>query len=114
VIKTILKLAVAALIANATYRVGSAYLDHYRFTDGVKEATQFRGARSDNEVRNRIFDLASQYDIPVDGETLSLRVEQGHTIVDASYTRPIQLLPGYTYDWPFSMHVDTFVLTGAK
>jgi hypothetical protein len=114
VIKTILKLAVAALIANATWRVGSAYVAHYRFTDAVQQLTQFRGGRTDNEVRNRMFELAAQYDIPIDEDTLTLTRQEGHTIVDGEYKRPIQLVPGYTYDWPFSIHIDTFVIDGGR
>ena len=112
--KLLIKLVIAAAIANAAWRVGSAYATHYRFKDAVQETTQFRGSRTDAEVRQRILDLAAQYDIPITDDTLSLEhTELNHTIVDASYTRPLLLLPGYTREWPFTLHVDTFVAQAA-
>ncbi len=113
-IKLAVKLALVALIANATWRVGSAYASHYRFTDGVQATTQFRGGRSDEQIHDRIVDLASQYDIPLTDETLTIRHQTNHTVVDGSYARPIELFPGFTYRWPFTFHVDTLALEGLK
>jgi hypothetical protein len=108
-LKLIIKLAIVALIANATWRVGSAYVNFYRFRDAVQETTQFRGDKTDAQVHDRIVELASQYDIPITDETLTVRRADTHTVVDGSYKRPIDLVPGVTYQWPFTVHVDTFV-----
>jgi hypothetical protein len=110
-IKFIIKLAVAALIANAAWRVGSAYMGYYRFEDAAREATQFRGDRSDAQIETRIFELASDYDLPVTPGNLTVRRADSHTIVEGSFTRPIELAPGYIYPWPFSIHIDTFTDT---
>jgi hypothetical protein len=110
-IKLIIKLAIAALIANATWRVGSVYLSEYRFEDAVQQTTQYRGGKSDSDIESRIFELAEQYDLPLTPRNLTVRHEQNHTIVEGSYIRPIELAPGFTYPWPFSVHVDTFTLT---
>jgi hypothetical protein len=109
VIKLAIKLAIVALLANATWRVGSAYATHYRFTDAVQATTQFRGQRTDEQIHDRIIDLASQYDVPVSGDSLTVKRDaNSHTIVDGSYAKPIDLAPGFTYRWPFTIHVDTF------
>jgi hypothetical protein len=107
VIKTIVKLALVAVIANATWRVGSAYVTHYKFTDSVEQTTLFRGKRSDDMLRERIFEIASDYDIDIRDDKVSLRVENHHTIVEGAYTRDIELFPGFTYAWPFTFHTDT-------
>lgn len=106
--KTLLKLAIVALVANATWRVGSAYLKYYRFTDAVQETTQYRGAKTDAEIHDRVFDLANQYDIPVTDDGLAISRSAAHTIVDGSYKQPIDLFPGFTYQWPFTVHIDTY------
>ena len=111
--KTLLKLVVVALVANATWRVGSAYVTFYRFKDAVQTVTQFRGEKSDYQVRRRILELAGDFDVPISDEALSIRQDSNHTYVDASYTRPVDLLPGYTYPWPFTIHTDTLSLTGS-
>jgi hypothetical protein len=36
-----------------------------------------------------------------------LMTSEHHTTVDGSYTRIIELVPGYKYPWAFTFHVDT-------
>jgi hypothetical protein len=106
-IKLILKLAVVALLANASWRVGSAYVAHYKFQDAVQQAALFRGNKKDDALRQRIFELASDYDIPVDDSNVMLKTSESRTTVDGSYTRVIELAPGFKYPWAFTFHVDT-------
>lgn len=106
-IKLILKLALVALIANASWRVGSAYVAHYKFQDSVQQAALFRGSQTDDVLRRRIFELASDYDIPVTDDELTLTTSEHHTVVDGAYTRIIEVVPGYKYPWEFTFHVDT-------
>ena len=114
-IKLVIKLAIVALIANAVWRIGSAYAAHYRFTDAVQATTQFRGTKTDQQIHDRILDLASQYDLPVaDGDLTVRRDPNSHTIVDGAYAKPIDVVPGVTYPWPFKFHVDTFVYGSLK
>jgi hypothetical protein len=106
-IKLILKLALVALVANASWRVGSAYVSHYKFTDAVQQAVLFRGTRTDDMVRQRIAELASDFDIPVTDSEVKLTTLEHHTVVDGGYTRIIELMPGYKYPWQFTFHIDT-------
>ena len=106
-IKLILKLAVVALVANASWRVGGAYVSHYKFTDSVQQAALFRGNKTDDVLRQRIFALASDFDIPVTDSDLTLTTLEHHTVVDGHYTRIIELVPGYKYPWEFTFHIDT-------
>jgi len=98
------------MLANGTWRVGSAYAQHYRFTDAVTQTTQYRRNRSDDQVRARVFELAASYDIPLSEDNLTITQRENHTIVDCEYKRPIELFPGFTHAWPFTVHVDTFVI----
>ena len=113
-IRLLVKLAICGLVVNATWNVGRAYLDYYRFSDAVQATTQFRGDRPDDEIEARILQLAEEHDLPVGRSNLTLRHVQNHTIVDASFARPIDVLPGVTYPWPFAVHVDTFTSTPQK
>jgi hypothetical protein len=114
VIRSIIKLALVALLANAAWRVGSAYLSYYRFTDAVQQLTHYRGVKSDAEIHDRIFALASQYDIAVTDETLTIQKEDNRTIVDGSYTKPIEFIPRVVYEWPFKVHIDTPIVDPIK
>jgi hypothetical protein len=109
-IRLLIKLALAALIANAAWRVGSVYASFYKFKDAVQETTQYGAATSEADLRARIVELGAQYDLPVTDDTFSLRRTGDHTITDGAFTRPIDVLPNYSYPWPFTWHTDTFAL----
>src|SRR5882724_9350157 len=110
-LKLLVKLILAALIANAVWRVGSAYLQFYRFTDAVTQTAQFGTERSRADLPQRIIDLASEYDVPLSvGDFSVQRDNRNHTIIDGSYKRPVDLAPGYQYQWPFTLHVDVLNL----
>lgn len=106
-VRLILKLAIVGLLANAAWRAGGVYSSHYRFKDAVQQTTHYRGDKTDTQIHDRIFSLASQYDIPVDEESLTIRREDNRTIVDGAYTKAVELVPGYIYHWPFTIHIDT-------
>jgi hypothetical protein len=105
-IKLIIKLAIAALIANAAWRLGSTYLSFYKFQDAVKESILFGADKSVDQLRARTLELAAQYDLPITDESFTIKRSNEHTVVDGSYTQPVQLLPGYTRPWPFTFHID--------
>ena len=110
--KLLIRLAVVALLVNACWRVGSAYASYYRFKDAVQDATQRPAGRNDAQVRTRVYELATEYGIPFTEETLTVTRRDNHTIVDGAYKVPILFFPRVTYDWPFEVHVDTFLFDG--
>jgi hypothetical protein len=107
-IKLALKLALAALLANATYRVGSEYLTFIKFRDGVREAAIFKAA-TDRDLRTRIGVLAEEYDVPLDADDPQIERDGRLVKVHAAYRKPIELLPRYSVQWPFevSLEVET-------
>jgi hypothetical protein len=113
-IRTVLKLAFVALIANATWHLFGAYSPHYKFKDGVQYAVQYRGDMTDAALREKILELAAQFEVPVTASDLSVTHDDNRTIVALSYVRPVDLAPGFTYPWPFSIHVDTFNLASLR
>ena len=111
--KVLLKLAIVALLANATWHLWGVYAAHFKFKDAVQSASQFNGTRSEQELQSRILELAAQYDVPVTETTFTLHREQNHTIIDGAYVRPVEFLPGFRFPVTFKWHVDTFTMTGA-
>ena len=107
-IKLLLKLIVVALVANAAWHLMTAYTAHYKFKDSVQQTTQFGNDKSVEQLRTRILALATDYDVPIGEDDLRVRREGLHTIVDASYSKSIDLAPGYSQPWTFEVHVDTF------
>ena len=113
-LRLLLKLAIAALVANAVWRAGSAYLTFYRFRDAVTEAAQYSKAKSPDELRQRILGLASDYGVPLPDDAVTVRLQDNHTLIDASYTQPVDLFPGFRYQWPFSFDIDSLAIIPIK
>jgi hypothetical protein len=107
-IKLLIKLAIVAVVANAAWHLATAYLSYYKFTDAVQQTTLFGNDKSVERLRGRIVELAADYDLPIGQDDFTLTRENFHTVVDGSYTRPIDLFPGYTRPWTFTFHTDTF------
>ena len=59
-----------------------------------------------------MLEVAAQYDVPITAESFTVRRVSTHTIIDGSYARAVELLPGMSYARPLSWHVDTFVTLG--
>ena len=112
--RLIIRLVVVALIANAAWRIGSAYMGYYRFKDAVKETTLFQTAKSEEQMKQRVLELASQFDLPLTEDDVVVRRDQGHTYVDGSYTRIIEIFPGYKRPWGFEVHIDTLNFEGIQ
>ena len=108
--KVLLKLAIVALLANMTWHLWGVYSSHFKFKDAVQSATQYGTEKSEQELRSRIMELATQYDVPVTDENFTLRREENHTIAEGTYTRPVELRPGFSYPFTFKWRVDTLGL----
>ena len=112
--RTLLKLAVVALVANAVWHLFGAYSPNYKLQDGIQYAAQNRGMLNDDALRDRIVDWTGQCDVPVNAGAVSINQRGAHTLIDLSYVRPIELAPGFKYPWPFSIHVDVINLSPLK
>ena len=104
-IRLLIKLIVAGLIANTAWRVGSEYVTFYRFEDAVRNTATFRKG-TDDDLRRRVEELSSQFDIPLSDDALTILSNDSHTVIEGSYVKPIAMLPGYEYPWNFSWTVD--------
>ena len=106
--KLLFKLAITALIANAAFRLGTEYLTHYKFRDSVREAAMFR-AGSDDELRQRVMETAASYSIPLKEDGFTIRRDSGQADIQGSYTKPIELVPGFPYAWRFNWEIEAIV-----
>ena len=103
--KLIIKLAIAALLANAAFRIGSEYLTHIKFRDAVRDAATFK-ATTDDDLRRRIGLLAGQYGVPQADDALDITREGRHVMVKGAYEKPIEIAPSYPYPWTFDWEID--------
>ncbi len=108
--KLLVKLTIAALVVNAGYRVGSAYLTHIQFRDAIRDAATYKTS-NDDELRSRILELSAAYDVPLVGEHVMIRRDDRHVVVEGRYEQAIEVVPTLRYRWPFSWTIDAIVST---
>jgi hypothetical protein len=111
--KAFLKFVLVAIFANALWQVSTGLSPYYKFKDAVLEAASVTG-RSENDLRQKIVELASMYGMAVTAEMITFQPGEHHTIVEASFTQPISVFPGVQVPWPLNMYVDAPVLTPVK
>ena len=108
-IKFLVKLAVSALIAHATFRIGSAYLSYYRLTDAVRGAA-LTPRITDEQLRERVLELAAQHDAPLDEDHVEIRRDARNIYIDASYVQNVEVVPGYQHPWAFDWSMEVLAL----
>ena len=112
-IKLAIKLAIAALIANAAWQAGRTFAAHYQFRDDVRQAALIRG-QTDAQLQQRVLGLAANYDIPLTADALTIRREERHVYVEGSYLRVVPIAPRVEYPWRFDWEVDAYIVDPPK
>jgi hypothetical protein len=113
--KTIIKLAVTAVVLTVLFQATRAAIHHYVFVDALQEALLFAGNRTEDELVDRVMEIAFDHEIPLDVGNVSVRREPFLVVVNANYTADINLLPGvYRRDWPFEASVSVRLLEDTR
>lgn len=106
--KLLIKLAITALVANALFRLGTEYLVYYKFRDSVREMAMFR-AKNDDELGQRVMEVAETYSVPLAPDAFTMRRDAREAVVQGSYIKQIELVPGFPYDWKFDFVIQAYV-----
>jgi hypothetical protein len=106
-IRTLLKLAVVALVANTTWHLFLIYSPHYKLRDAVQYTSQFRGDMTDEALRDKILSLAVQYELPIGEDEVRVTHDDFQTTVEIAYVQTVEIVPRVTRRWPLSMKVQT-------
>lgn len=103
--KTIIQLAIAALVLNAAFQTGRVYWNFYEFKDAIQQEALRGKEKTTSALHKRVVALASESGVPVKWEDVRISVAQQETTIDVKYDQPIPLAPGYSQIWPFAASV---------
>jgi len=106
VIRTLIKLALVALVANALVRAVPVYWSHFKFKDAVQETARFSAKRSERDVQERVLSIANRFDIPIDLGDIQVRKDGETTFVETAYETEIEYFPGQRYRAHFDVKVE--------
>jgi hypothetical protein len=109
-IKLLLKIAIAAALANAAVRIGSAYIVHVQFRDTVRQEIARGG--TPEELQQRVLDVAASYDIPLDAEAFEISREQRNAVARGEYVKEIMVFPRVPLPWTFEWEIEAYLPDG--
>lgn len=111
--KTLFKILVTLAILTACFNAGRYYLNNFQFEDAAQQRLLFETRASDSDVVNIVIKIASEYQIPLSPDNVSVRMVGQDRVVEMEYTEQVPLLPGiYTHPWKFTPRTSTKMLTG--
>ena len=112
--KTVIKLVIAALLVNAAYRSGSAFLKYYQFKDETQQMILFGQGQSVSDLTRQILSEATKRDVPLDEEGVEVSREGARTVAEVEYTESIEVFPRYFYPVDFSFSAEAYGVAGAS
>lgn len=105
-VRTLLKLVVAALILHAGYRAAVAYYHWFTFKDDVDQIALAAERLREDDVLERVVAAAAARQVPIGREAVKVRKTRDHTYIDIEYVEQVLLAPSYTYPWTFTVRAD--------
>ncbi|MCX6537509.1 MAG: hypothetical protein NT151_01040 [Acidobacteria bacterium] len=110
----LIRLAVVALVVYGCWQAASAQLDHFKLEDAVRQLAEFGADQGDDAVRTAVVAEATKLGIRIDPARVSIRKTADHIYIDVAYTRLVQVLPWYRYNWAFAVKVQSWYVSGAR
>jgi hypothetical protein len=108
VVKTIIKLLIAAVILNAVARGAMAAWTYYQFRDKAEQLVIFGARSTPEQLHDQIVETAAELNVPVAPENITVEREGARTRAEAAYVQPVEFFPSYTYPVNFSFRVEGF------
>lgn len=113
--KTIFQIAVAMILITASVQGARAAFKHYQFVDAVQEAMLFASSRNEDQIADRVLELAADHQIPLEPADLTVRRAPFEINIDGPYTEVVNVLPGvYSRPWDFELKVNVRLLEDTR
>jgi hypothetical protein len=105
-VKTIIKLLVVALIANAGFQAGRSYYGYYQFKHDVHMETLNRGREQSDEIQRHILEMAEARGYEMAADDVQVSLDPEYITIDMAWVDNIELVPRYyARDWPYEGRV---------
>jgi hypothetical protein len=105
-LRTILRLAIVALVVHAAVKTVPVFWTHFKFRDAVQDMAMFSGKNTEREIAERVLDIAGRMDVPLEPDHLKVHRSQGITYVDATYVARLEHFPRRFYPWEFTIDIE--------
>jgi hypothetical protein len=109
-LKTLFKLGILLLVANALFRFVPPYWRHHEFEWEVKEASLKWRNLPDAGVTEDVLSVAAKHDVPITSQNITIDRVKDRLHLKVTYDQPIELLPSMSRPWTFTSKVDAEVI----
>ena len=107
--KTLFKLGIMLLVANALFRFVPPYWRNHEFQSQVKEASLKWRNLPDDAVMEDVLAVAASHDVPITSQNVNIQRVNDRLRLRVAYDVPIELLPTMSRPWTFTSNVDAEV-----
>jgi hypothetical protein len=113
--KTIIKLAIAAVFIAGAFNFGRALLTDYQFEDAVQQGMLFDPRMNDAEILQLVAKVAQEHNVPIEPSDVIV-TQQGPDIrVQMSYSKTVPVIPGvFSTPWTFTPSASARLLVGNR
>lgn len=113
--KTLFQIGVALILLTASVQGARAAFKHYQFVDAIQEAMLFASSRTEDQIADRVLELAADHEIPLEPDNVSVQRAPYQITIDAPYTDTVNILPGvYSRPWDFETKVNVRLLEDTR
>jgi hypothetical protein len=109
--RTVIRIAVALIVAHALYHFIPVYINYHLFKDDVKQAALFGGGATEQELVEQVMLHARAREVPIERPDIWVRKADNQTYIDAAYEQPVKVLPWYTYVWHVEVSASAIQMT---
>lgn len=101
-IRRLIALVIVAAFVYAGYNVGTTWMHYRKFQDAVRDTALFGNDKTDDQLREKIMDQASENLIPLSPDDVTIERRAGEVVIQAQYVETVKILPGYTRRFDFT------------
>ena len=101
-IRRLIALVFVAALVYAGYNVATAWVHYRKFQDAVRDTALFGNGKSDDDLRTKVMEEASQNQIPLSSDNVTIERRAGEVVIEARYVETVKILPGYTRQFDFT------------
>lgn len=104
--RNLVRLIVLGLIVHAAVKVGPQFWHYFQFKDAVTEVASYPGRNTDDQLRDRILQLAAEHAVPIGARDVTVSREGNRAFVSTAWTAQLEYLPSRFYPYDFIVDVE--------
>ena len=105
-LRNIVRLVVLGLVLHAAVRITPEFWHYLKFRDAVTETASYPGRKTDEQLRDRILQLADENDVPIGARDVRITREGNRALVSTAWTAQLEYLPRRFYPYDFIVDVE--------